>query len=206
MNLRAVLIISRRFTVRSCETLVVSSHYSCRTALSMPLLRLRRLLLNPWKRPKPPAWGPRLCGFFSYGYIQTHGSEYHQKHIVLIFWHKHVLSLVLLEVLDTFPSGRGAPEGAKMQLCQMLRFWNKETIWSHGLRTKRGIRTGYRPPPLLMHHLGTKHYGPGWAMSCWGIAVLMQYRMQSFINQSIYGKKRFNQSKTYRDRWVKRVS
>lgn len=129
-------------------------------------------------------------------------SEYHQKHLVLIFWHKHVLSLVLVEVLDTFPSGRGAPEGAKMQQCQMLRFWNKETIWSHGLRTKRG----YGPPPLLMHHLGTKHYGPGWALSCWGIAVLMQYRMQSFINQSIYGKKRFNQSKTYRDRWVKRVS
>lgn len=80
------------------------------------------------------------------------------------------------------------PKGAKMQLSQILRLWNKETIGSHGLRTNKGIHIGYRPPPPLMHLLGAKHYSPGWAMSSWDIAVLMQYQLQSFITQRIYGK------------------
>lgn len=127
-------------------------------------------------------------------------SDCHRKYLVLIFWHEHSLSLLLLEVVDTFPPGRvpsnldflfvcqTPQKGQKYNYANTLRLWNKETIGSHGLRTNKGIHIGYRPPPLLMQRLGAKHYSPGWAMSCWGIAVVMQYQMQSFINQSIYRK------------------
>lgn len=47
VNLRAVLITSRRFKVRSHESVVVSSSDGCRRALTRPLLHLQVLLLKP---------------------------------------------------------------------------------------------------------------------------------------------------------------
>ena len=132
--------------------------------------------------------------------VKSMWSDCHQKHLVLVFWHKHVLSLLLLEVIHTLLPGsvpsnldfifacQTSQKGQKCNYTKMLRLWNKERIQRHGLRTNKGIHIGCRPPPLLTCYLGTKYYSPGWAMSCWDIAVLMQYRMQSFINQSIYGK------------------
>lgn len=90
----------------------------------------------------------------------------HQKHLVLIFdinisylcYYYTFLPGRIPSNLDFIFVCRTPQKGQKSNYAKMLRLWNKEKIGSHGLRTNKGIHIGYRPPPLLMHHLCAKHW------------------------------------------------